>query len=81
MPPGVPWGNSHTNQEAPGEGRRSSGQLSPRPPAPRGRFGFQAVLPSGVNFEDVSAALADGVLTISVPWAQATTGRVGERPP
>ncbi|MER6516530.1 Hsp20 family protein [Streptomyces sp. NPDC001553] len=46
-----------------------------------GRFGFQAVLPSGVKFEDVSAALADGVLTISVPWAQATTERVGERPP
>nr|WP_258050200.1 Hsp20/alpha crystallin family protein [Streptomyces finlayi] len=37
--------------------------------------------PSGVKTEDVSAALADGVPTITVPKAQATATRGGERPP
>ncbi|MFI8388554.1 MULTISPECIES: Hsp20 family protein [unclassified Streptomyces] len=46
-----------------------------------GRCGYQAVLPSRVKSEDVSAALADGVLTITVPRAQAATERGGERPP
>ncbi|WP_344391132.1 MULTISPECIES: Hsp20/alpha crystallin family protein [Streptomyces] len=46
-----------------------------------GRFGYQAMLPSGVKTEDVGAALADGVLTITVPVAQAATPRGGARPP
>ncbi|MFA7764590.1 Hsp20 family protein [Streptomyces sp. NRRL S-448] len=39
------------------------------------------MLPSRVKSEDVSAALADGVLTITVPRAQAATERGGERLP
>ncbi|MGW7456364.1 Hsp20/alpha crystallin family protein [Streptomyces sp. NPDC054797] len=46
-----------------------------------GQCGYQAVLPSGVKTEDVSADLAAGVLTITAPEARAATARGGERPP
>ncbi|MBT2545866.1 Hsp20/alpha crystallin family protein [Streptomyces sp. ISL-44] len=39
------------------------------------------MLPSGVKTEGVSTALADGVLTITVPEDRAATARGGERPP
>ncbi|WP_267880790.1 Hsp20/alpha crystallin family protein [Streptomyces sp. 142MFCol3.1] len=46
-----------------------------------GRFGCRATFPVGVKTEDVGAALADGVFTITVPAAQAATARGGEGPP
>ncbi|KUL44123.1 Hsp20/alpha crystallin family protein [Streptomyces regalis] len=40
-----------------------------------GRFEYQALLPADVRSEEVSAGLHDGVLTITVPKAQATKPR------
>ncbi|MGW4202748.1 Hsp20/alpha crystallin family protein [Streptomyces sp. NPDC004726] len=36
-----------------------------------GRFEYRALLPSAVKAEDVHATLADGILTVAVPKAQA----------
>ncbi|ALO92363.1 Heat shock protein [Streptomyces hygroscopicus subsp. limoneus] len=36
-----------------------------------GRFEYRALLPTDVKAEDVRAALADGILTVTVPKAQA----------
>ncbi|WP_225833969.1 Hsp20/alpha crystallin family protein [Streptomyces sp. NK08204] len=40
-----------------------------------GRFEYQALLPADVKSEDVSATLCDGLLTVTVPKAQATKPR------
>ncbi|WP_420715213.1 Hsp20/alpha crystallin family protein [Streptomyces sp. XY332] len=45
------------------------------------RFGYQAMLPSGLKPEDATAALVDGVLTITVPSVQSATARGGKWPP
>ncbi|GGN64508.1 hypothetical protein GCM10011579_033950 [Streptomyces albiflavescens] len=37
-----------------------------------GHFEYQALLPAGVTTDEVSATLGDGVLTVTVPKAQAT---------
>ncbi|AWN30592.1 Hsp20/alpha crystallin family protein [Streptomyces sp. NEAU-S7GS2] len=42
---------------------------------PTGRFEYRALLPTDVKAEDVHAALADGVLTVTVPKAQAAKPR------
>lgn len=36
-----------------------------------GRFEYRALLPAGVKAEEITATLADGVLTVTVPKAQA----------
>jgi HSP20 family protein len=36
-----------------------------------GRFEYRALLPAGVKADEITAALADGVLTVTVPKAQA----------
>ncbi|MEV1078544.1 Hsp20/alpha crystallin family protein [Streptomyces sp. NPDC050211] len=40
-----------------------------------GRFEYQALLPADVKSDEVSATLHDGVLTVTVPKAQATKPR------
>ncbi|MGW3247965.1 Hsp20/alpha crystallin family protein [Streptomyces sp. NPDC001070] len=40
-----------------------------------GHFEYRALLPSGVNAEQVKAQLSDGVLTVTVPKAQSATSR------
>jgi HSP20 family protein len=40
-----------------------------------GRFEYRALLPTEVKAEDVSATLADGMLTVTVPKAQAAKPR------
>ncbi|GAA2656119.1 Hsp20/alpha crystallin family protein [Streptomyces vastus] len=40
-----------------------------------GRFEYQAVLPGEINAEGVNASLADGVLTVNVPKAEAAKPR------
>ncbi|MGC9539795.1 Hsp20/alpha crystallin family protein [Streptomyces sp. UG1] len=40
-----------------------------------GRFEYRALLPTDVRSEEVSATLHDGVLTVTVPKAQATKPR------
>ncbi|OLZ73399.1 heat-shock protein Hsp20 [Streptomyces sp. IMTB 2501] len=40
-----------------------------------GRFEYQALLPADVRAEEVSATLHEGVLTVTVPKAQATKPR------
>jgi HSP20 family protein len=40
-----------------------------------GRFEYRALLPSEVKAEDISATLTDGVLTVTVPKAEAAKPR------
>jgi HSP20 family protein len=40
-----------------------------------GHFEYRALLPVGVNAEEVKAQLADGVLTVTVPKAQSAKSR------
>ncbi|MET8809429.1 Hsp20/alpha crystallin family protein [Streptomyces sp. NPDC004546] len=40
-----------------------------------GRFEYRALLPADVKAEDITATLADGVLTLTVPKAKAATPR------
>jgi HSP20 family protein len=40
-----------------------------------GHFEYRSLLPAEVNSEQVSASLADGILTVTVPKTQATNPR------
>ncbi|MFF4145577.1 Hsp20/alpha crystallin family protein [Streptomyces sp. NPDC001698] len=40
-----------------------------------GRFEYRALLPADVEAEEITATLADGVLTVTVPKAQAAKPR------
>ncbi len=40
-----------------------------------GRFEYRALLPADVKSEEVSASLTDGILTVTIPKAQATKPR------
>jgi len=40
-----------------------------------GRFEYQALLPAGVKADEIKATPADGVLTVTVPKAQAAKPR------
>ncbi|MGG7569313.1 Hsp20/alpha crystallin family protein [Streptomyces sirii] len=42
---------------------------------PTGRFEYRALLPADVKAEEVQAALSDGVLTVTIPKAQAAKPR------
>ncbi|REK86233.1 Hsp20/alpha crystallin family protein [Streptomyces inhibens] len=42
---------------------------------PTGRFEYRALLPTDVKAEDVQASLSDGVLTVTIPKAQAAKPR------
>jgi HSP20 family protein len=57
-------------EEEPGEGRRRH-----RSSRRTGRFEFRAYLPGDVNPEGVTGQLSDGVLTVTVPKAEAAKPR------
>ncbi|UQA90845.1 Hsp20/alpha crystallin family protein [Streptomyces halobius] len=42
---------------------------------PTGRFTYRTSLPAGVKTDDVTASLADGVLTVTIPKAQVAKPR------
>ncbi|MGP8297325.1 Hsp20/alpha crystallin family protein [Streptomyces inhibens] len=42
---------------------------------PTGRFEYRALLPTDVKADDVQASLSDGVLTVTIPKAQAAKPR------